>query len=427
MSSATHPDPGVPVRDFNHHQDPAVRIDPFTAFDRFRDEPVFWTPDLDGFWVLTRYADIRAVLRDTETFSSRHTSIPPAGWPRPLLPAELDPPDHGRYRTLLVRCLAGPAGVAITEAVGCACVRLVAELAPLGRCDLVSDFAQPLRNALFAALFDVPEGETESCARWASDLLQDVDPDRRGRAVQEFMAYVARGIAEHASGRYAGTGLLDALANADVDGRPLTHEETIDLAFFMGMASLDTVSNSVSFSFRHLAGHPELQRRLANEPDAAARAADELLRLHSGVCVARTASRDTEIAGARIRAGERVLLSLALADRDPHQYPDPQLADFDRANRAGHLAFGSGVHRCVGARIATQGLAVALREWHAAIQDYAVVDGVNLSTNGGALWSLDRLPLTWPVPSSRVGTGRAGEPADNAGIFSSGDWCFDNV
>ncbi|HKN97246.1 MAG TPA: cytochrome P450, partial [Pseudonocardiaceae bacterium] len=97
------------------------------------------------------------------------------------------------------------------------------------------------------------------------------------------------------------------------------------------------------------------------------------------------------------------LLSLALADRDPHQYPDPATADFDRPDRTSHLAFGSGAHRCVGARIATQALTVALREWHAAIQDYTVAAGARPHTAGGAVWSLETLPLTWtprdvPVP-----------------------------
>jgi cytochrome P450 len=396
--STADPDLGVPVRNFNHHTDPALRVDPFTAFDRFRDEPIFWTPELDGFWVLTRYADIREVLRDGETFSSRHTLIPPIDWPRDRANrGQRASADWAGYRKLLVHSVTGPAGAAVAMAVERACVRLVTRLAPLGRCDLVADFAQPLRDALFAALFDVPEAETERCARWASDLLQDVDPDRRVRAAQDFRAYVGQGIAACASGRRTGTGLLRALATADVDGRPLREDEAVDLAFKMGIGSVDTITNSIGFSFRYLATHPDLQRRLATESAAAGLAADELLRLHSVACVARVATRDTEIAGTRVRAGERILLSLALADRDPCQYPDPASADFDRSDRTSHLAFGSGAHRCVGARIAVQALTVALREWHHAIQDYALAEDADPRTAGGAVWSLGMLPLTWPV------------------------------
>lgn len=398
MSTASS-DLGASVRDFNHHSDPAVRVDPFTAFDRFRDERVFWTPELDGFWVLTRHADIRAVLRDTDNFSSRHTSIPPAGWPRPLMPVELDPPDHNRYRALLARCVNGKAGTTIATALETESARLVERLAPRGECDLVLDFARPLQNALFAALFDVPEEETQACARWAGDLLQDAYPERRASATKEFMAYVGRAIEEYSTGarRGDGSGLLDLLASAEVDGEPLTREQALDLAFLMGMASLDTLTNSVSFTFRYLAGHPAHQHRLAAEPRIAGAAAEELLRLHSVVSIARTATRDTEVAGARIRAGDRVLLNLSLAGRDPHHYPDPAAADFDRHNSATHVAFGFGAHRCLGARIATQGLTAALRDWHSSIVDYSVRPGAELLMDGGAVCSLENLPLVWEV------------------------------
>lgn len=395
--SAASPDIGVSVREFNHHSDPAVRVDPFTAFDRFRDERVFWTPELDGFWVLTRHTDIRAVLRDTEAFSSQHTSIPPAGWPRPLMPVELDPPDHGRYRALLARCLNGKAGNVIATAVEAESARLVERLAPVGECDLVVDFARPLQNALFAALFDVPEEETKACAQWADDLLQDVDPDRRSRATKDFMAYVGRAITEYSTGERQGdgSGLLDLLSSAEVDGEPLTREQALDMAFLMGMASLDTLTNSVSFTFRYLAENPGHQHRLAAEPDVAGRAAEELLRLHSVVSVARTAIKDIEFGGVRIRAGDRVLCNLSLAGRDPHNYPEPAAADFDRSNSATHVAFGFGAHRCLGARVATQGLAAALRDWHASIVDYRVRPGADLVMDGGAVCSLENLPIVW--------------------------------
>lgn len=385
--------PAVAIREFDHHSDPAVTVDPFTAFDRFRDERIFWTRELGGFWVLTRYADIAMVLRDADTFSSRHTSIPPAGG-GPLMPVELDPPEHGRYRALLARCLTGSAGTTIAAAVTAESVRLVERIAPTGACDLVADYARPLQDALFAALFDVPEDHTQDCARWAADLLQNADPRRRGRAVKEFMSYVEERLDECAA-RDTGTGLLDTLARSEVDGRLLTRKESLDLAFLMGMANLDTLANSVGFAFRYLATHPKHQRRLAIEPALAGPAAEELLRLHSVVTVARTATRDTEVAGVRIHEGDSVLLCLSLADRDPHNYPDPGTADFDRANRGGHLAFGFGPHRCLGARIATHGLTAALREWHRAVPEYAIPEDAVLRTGGGAVCTLDALPLNW--------------------------------
>ncbi len=392
-NSTTPADLGVPVRDFNHHSDPGMRTDPFAAFDRFRDERVFWTTELDGFWVLTRYEDIRAVLRDTETFSNQSTAIPPIDWTRRLIPVELDPPDHGKYRTLLTRYLNGRAGTAIGTAVEQESARLVARLAPAGRCDLVADFARPLQNALLTGLFGVSEDEGPDFARLAGDLVQDSEPARRGQAVRDILSFVEQMVTGASTG--AGDGLVDFLAGAEVDGRPLNRDETMTMAFLMVMASIETLTGSISFTFRYLAEHPEHQRRLAADPESAAAAADELLRLHSIVSISRVVKRDTEVAGVGMRAGDRILLSLSLAGRDPHQYPEPIDADFDRSNRASHLAFGYGVHRCVGARVATVGLTAALRDWHAAIPEYSVPQGSVLVTGGGAACSLQSLPLTW--------------------------------
>jgi cytochrome P450 len=396
-NSTTPADLDVPVRDFNHHTDPAVRIDPLAAFDRFRDDRVFWTTELDGFWVLTRYEDIRAVLRDTEAFSNQSTAIPPIDWSRRLIPVELDPPDHGKYRTLLTRFLNGSSGAAIGRAVEQESARLVERIAPAGRCDLVADFARPMQNALLSGLFDVPDDEGPDFAQLAGDLVQDSEPARRGQAVRDILSFVEQAVTGPSTGGRGGDGssLVDFLAKAEVDGRPLNRDETLTMAFLMVMASIETLTSSISFAFRYLAEHPEHQRRLAADPGVAAGAADELLRLHSIVSISRVVKSDTEVAGVQMRAGERILLCLSLAGRDPDQYPEPATADFDRANRASHLAFGFGAHRCVGAKVATAGLTAALRDWHAAIPAYSVPPGSVLVTGGGAACSLQSLPLTW--------------------------------
>ncbi len=391
------PDRPSAVREFDHHSCPGITTDPFTAFDRFRDEPIFWTSAFGGFWVLTRFADIRAVLCDAVAFSSRHTAIPAAGWTRPLIPEELDPPDHGKYRALVTRCLAGASGDMITAALDQECVELVRRLAPRGACDLVADYSLPLQHTLFTSVFAVPREDAAPCARWVADLLQHRDLPLRLRAMHTIKNYLAQRIAERPTAAMATTGLLDALARADLDGRPLTSAEILDIAFLMVMASLDTMATSLSFSFHYLAQHPTNQNLLATTPGLTNRAAEELLRLHSVVGVARTATRDTTLAGTRISGGDRVLLCLSLADRDPETYPNPTTADFDRSVVPGHLAFGAGPHRCLGARIAGQGLTAALRAWHDHIPAYTITRHAEISTGGGSVCSLDALPLTWPI------------------------------
>jgi cytochrome P450 len=388
--------PSTLVMDFDHHAG-GIAVDPFATFDQVRGKRIFWTPAHGGFWVPTRHADIRAVLRDPVTFSSRITAIPAAGWPRPLLPDEMDPPEHGKYRALIVSCLTGEAARAIQAAIEGEVTRLIDRLAPAGACDLVTDFAQPLQYALFAGLFRVPREDVGRCFAWVCDLLQQSDTQRRSRAVSAIYAYLKQRIIDSPTRAddSAGEGFLGALSEVGIDGRPLTGDEALDIAFLMVMASLDTLASSLSFSFRYLAEHPGAQRRLAEDPGIAGRAADELLRMHSVVSIARTATRDTTLAGACIREGDRILLCMSLAGRDANVYPCPGDADFDRPNNKSHLAFGSGPHRCIGASIARRGLTTALREWHRHIPRYAIASDSVIRGGGGAVCSLDSLPVTW--------------------------------
>lgn len=357
---------------FDHHNCPGITSDPFAAFDRYRGERIFFTPAYGGYWVLTRFADIRDVLHDTATFSSRHSAIPAISWPRRLNPVELDPPDHGRYRRLLTRYL-GQAP--INAAIHHKCVELVELLAPRGGCDLVADYAQPIQATLFAALFDLPRDDTSA---WAADLSPNVAADRRARALGEIKTFLT----ERAS---SPTGLLGALAG-------LSQEEIVDIGFVMVLASVFTLTNSIGFGFHHLATHPSARLRAIEQPR---HAAEELLRLHSVTNVVRTATRDTHLAGTRIATGDRILLSLSLADRDPAAFADPTTLRFDRPPTPGHLAYGAGPHRCLGARIASQALTSALTEWHRRIPTYVLRGDAAITTGGGAVCSLDTLPLTW--------------------------------
>lgn len=397
--TSTPTDSAAPIRELDHHDCPGLTADPFAAFGRFRGDRIFWSPRHGGFWVLTHYDDIRTVLSDPRTFSNRTGSIPPAGWPRPLIPEELDPPDHGKYRALIARRLAGTTTAVITAAIERECVELTERLAPLGACDLVADYSRPLQRILFTTLFAVPHDDATTCAGWIADLLQNHNPARRQRAVRTLNGYLIARIAERAAQRAAPSdaGLLGQLADAQLDGQSLDDDEVLDIAFLMVMASLGTLANSLNFSFRYLAQHPDRQQLLATDPSTCARAAEELLRLHSVVNVARTATRDTTVAGIHIASGDRLLLCLSMAGRDPAIYPDPDTADFNRPTTPAHLAYGAGPHRCLGARIASHALTAALREWHHRIPAYTIPADAEIRTGGGAVCSVDALPLTWPI------------------------------
>lgn len=370
----------TPVRSFDHH----VAGDPFEAFERHRDVPIFYSSAHGGFWVPTRFADIRAVLRDTGTFSSAQSAIPAVEWPRPLIPVELDAPDHTRYRALLHRFLSGPAGAAITARVGAACAGLATSLAPTGRCDVPADYSGPIQSALFAALFDLPAADLDQCARWAAGLSSAVPERVRRLALRDIREYLHGQVG-------SGVGLVGALERA-----ALSPTEIVDIAFVMVLASVFTLTNSIGFAFRHLAGDPAVRQRIAESPSVCADVVEELLRMYSVTNSVRVCVRDTTLAGVRIAAGDRVLLCLSLADRDPEVFESPGCVRTDR-RAPGHLAYGAGPHRCLGARIASQAITAALVEWHARIPEYSLAEDAVITAGGGAVCSLDTVPLRWQV------------------------------
>ncbi|MGH3524868.1 MAG: cytochrome P450, partial [Mycobacterium sp.] len=192
--------------------------------------------------------------------------------------------------------------------------------------------------------------------------------------------------------------VLSALIAADVARQPLSREEILDICFLFLIAGLDTVTDSLDCFFVYLARHPEHRRQLVEQPDILPSAIEELLRWETPVPgVARVAMQDVEVGGCPISKGERISPLLGAANTDPAEFPDPDVVDF-RRNPNRHRAFGGGPHRCLGSHLARLELRVALREFHRRIPDYEIPPGTELSYTGG-LRSVERLPLTFPVPT----------------------------
>jgi cytochrome P450 len=186
--------------------------------------------------------------------------------------------------------------------------------------------------------------------------------------------------------------LLSEFLDAEIDGDRLGREDILDICFLFLIAGLDTVSASLDCFYGHLAEHPEDRRKLVEDPDLIAPMVEELLRWETPVMgAARVATRDSEVGGQAVAAGEQVMVLLGAANLDDRETPDAGTLRWDReANR--HLAFGGGVHRCLGSHLARIELRVALREWHRRIPDYRVKPGVLLDYTPG-IRSLDSFPM----------------------------------
>ncbi|MCZ7528550.1 MAG: cytochrome P450 [Acidimicrobiia bacterium] len=233
-----------------------------------------------------------------------------------------------------------------------------------------------------------------------TDPAASLDPERR-LAVQratgtEIYEYFGR-ILDDREARPAGD-ILTHFITAEIDGERLTREEILDICFLFLIAGLDTVSDSLTCFFAFLAQHPEHRRQIVENPAVIPGAVEELLRWESPVPggVPRVATTDTVLPdGTEVAAGTAVVVSYGAANVDPAEFPDPFEVRFDRTpNR--HIAFGGGVHRCLGSHLARRELRLTLQEWHRRIPEYRLKPGHEQLEYPPGLRSVKDLVLVWP-------------------------------
>jgi cytochrome P450 len=190
--------------------------------------------------------------------------------------------------------------------------------------------------------------------------------------------------------------IVSYLLELRVDGRPLDDDELRQICTLLYAAGLDTVAGQLGYTFLHLAQHAEHRRLVIEQPERIPAFVEEALRMYSIVTTNRIVTRDVEFAGCPMKAGDRVLLSIPAADRDPLAFPDSTTFDVDRVSNR-HIAFAAGPHRCLGSHLARLELRIALEEWHRRIPEYRVADGIDVRFHVGGVAGVDNLPLVWDI------------------------------
>ncbi|MGE3582859.1 MAG: cytochrome P450, partial [Hyphomonadaceae bacterium] len=192
-----------------------------------------------------------------------------------------------------------------------------------------------------------------------------------------------------------GDDVISMLLASEVNGRPVTDEEALNMTTLLFFAGTDSTAASITYAHVFLATHPGHKRQIIarlNDPDFIWQASEELLRFNGFHHMSRSVTRDGEFAGVQLKAGDMIVLPTASANRDAGHYPDPASVDFSRENARTHLTFGAGVHRCLGSHLATLQLRIALEEVHAAIPDYEL-DGPVEFISGGPKITPFRAPM----------------------------------
>jgi len=354
--------------------------------------------------VLTTREAAQEAFRQPGLFSSAATEATLAmGTVRPLIPLQIDPPNHVKYRKILDPLFA-PRHMAELEAPVAALVHeRIDAFIDRGQCDFSTEFSVPLPSEVFLTLLGLPLSDLATFLKMKDGVIRPDHVVGKPREHADTLAYQN----EIGASIYAyfndvldereverRDDLLSRFLDAEVDGHKLTRDDILDVCYLFLIAGLDTVSASLDCFFGYLCEHPEQRRQLVADPSLVPSAVEELLRWESPVGgIARVAADDGEILGCPIKKGDMVSISLGSIDTDEVALPDAYEVRFDREVNP-HNAFGGGIHRCLGSHLARLELRVALREWHTRIPEYSVKPGHELVYTP-AIRSLDTFPMVF--------------------------------
>jgi cytochrome P450 len=338
---------------------------------------------------------VEYALTHPEEFSSGFEAVN-LGQSVPLIPLQVDPPDHRKYRRLLDPIFA-PRRMNLLEPQITALVNeLIDGFLDSGRCEFAEDFAVPLPSSVFLTLVGLPLSDLDSFLAMKDGILRPVGNDMD--EVQASQKVAARRIEEYFAEAVKDRqitprdDILSLFIGAEVDSQKLTVDEILGICFLFILAGLDTVTDSLECFIARLAQHPEERRQIVDDPAIIPSAVEELLRWETPVTtVVRVATKDIDLGGCPIHAGENVGVVIGSANTDEEAVPGSDEVDLTRSENR-HLAFGGGVHRCLGSHLARLELRIALREWHRRIPEYSIVPGSELNYMMG-LRQIDSLPL----------------------------------
>ncbi len=300
-------------------------------------------------WALLRHDDVYNALRDHETFSSRHRLVGKIGPPTTLI--NDDPPRHTRFRRLVNKTFTQKRIDALTPWMEHVAQELLDEI-ETDTTDFISSFAIPMPLKVIARLLGIPGEDYLTFKRWSETFFAfaSMTPEERAKSNQEMIAYFGRMAAERRA--HGAEDLITALVEAEIEGESLNDVEILGFCMLLLIAGNETTTNLIGNMLGILADRPDLWQRLREDRTLVDTVIEETLRIESPTQrLSRQTTREVELSGVRIPEGSLVTIYYGAANRDPLAFPNPDDFRLDRDLR-NHVAFGMGVHYCLGAPLA---------------------------------------------------------------------------
>lgn len=385
------------VFDLGHITGPQFLQDPYEYYPALHEKypPLVYdaNPMMGGAWVAIKHADAFKALR-----SADFTIKDAAPFPRDpdnyfkLIPVEFDPPEHRKYRNILDPMLSPAAVLGLADDIRGLANQLIDEFVAKGECEFTTDFARPLPVSVFLNFMGLPLEMRDTFVEWVVSLIQFVDRSRAVQIMAEIETYLTSVIDEKRV-RPDG-GAISRIVHGEVDGKPLAERDVYGFVFFLFIAGIDTVYAAMNNMWVWLARHPERRREMIADPGNIDNQLEELLRVFGVTFSGRTLTRDIEMRGVQMKAGDRFMCILPAANYDPDVFPDPREVRFDRP-RTPILSFTGGVHACMGGHLARLEIKIALQEWLRRIPEFSLKPGTEITYRPSGVIGPDLVPLVW--------------------------------
>jgi cytochrome P450 len=361
-------------------------LNPFPFYKKLREEnPVYFDP-IRKNWNIFRFNDVQRVLSEYETFSSQFTGASNQDTTQPFAASMIatDPPKHRQLRNLVTQAFTPKAVNALQPRIHSIVNEYLDPQMGTGEIDIIADIGYPLPVIVIAELLGIPTEDRDMFKNWSdlivslADLGGEVDYEAftGNNAIMEMSAYFFNLLDQRRN--EPGNDLISGLLRAEIDGEILTLPELLGFCMLLLVAGNETTTNLIGNAMLLFARYPDIWRRLRNDPDGLDLAIEEVLRYLSPVqSMFRVAKQEVTLAGETIPSGAPLVAWIGSANRDGDQFPEPDKFDIQR-NPNRHLAFGHGIHYCLGAPLARMEAEIALKTMLERFRSIKTVPGVEL-------------------------------------------------
>jgi cytochrome P450 len=374
-----------------------VHDDPFPIYRRLRDEAPAYHNDELGFWALSRYDDVIEALHDWESFTSAEGITLEPRSPLPMI-ITMDPPEHTKMRRLVSRAFTPRRVAELEPHIRTLTTKYIDRFVDEGRCDLIGDFSAKLPMDVISQMLGVADADQDMLREWTDLMLHreeglpDITPAGEAAGYKVFEYFLDDVKAKRGQ---RGDDLTSTLIDIELDGEKLTDIDIVAFCFLLIIAGNETTTKLIGNALYWLAHNPDQRRLIIDDPSLIPDAVEETLRYDGSTqLMARTLTRDVQRHGHTKDSGAKVLVLLGSANRDGRFWDRPD--DFDlRRDKKQQLAFGHGIHVCLGAALARLEMRISLEEIHRRLPAYEIDDAGLERIHSGNVRGYAKMPMTF--------------------------------